>query len=128
MKTLFRLLRWPLGQIIIFLDWLSGPKPPAHSAEVQRELDAQTARLKLYQFQQCPFCVITRRRIRGLGLNIETRDARNDPRWQSELIEQGGKYQVPCLRIDQGEGNIEWLYESKNIIRYLDQRFAAEKP
>ena len=128
MKTLIRLLRWPLGQIIIFLDWISGPKPPPRSDEVQQELDAQTAQLKLYQFQSCPFCVRTRRRIRGLGLNIETRDARNDPRWQSELIEQGGKYQVPCLRIDQGNDNIEWLYESKNIIKYLDQRFAADKP
>jgi len=127
MKTLFRLLRWPLGQIIIFLDWISGPKPPTHSAETQQKLDAQTAHLKLYQFQQCPFCVRTRRSIRGLGLNIETRDARNDPRWHNELIEQGGKYQVPCLRIDKGNDDIEWLYESKNIIRYLDQRFATDK-
>jgi hypothetical protein len=46
-------------------------------------------------------------------LNIETRDARNDPCWQSELVEQGGKYQVPCLRIDKGDDNVEWLYESK---------------
>ena len=128
MKTLFRLLRWPLGQIIVFLDWISGPKPPARSAEVQRQLDAQTAHLKLYQFQQCPFCVMTRRRIRGLGLNIETRDARNDPHWQRELIEQGGKYQVPCLRIDNGDDDIEWLYESRDIVRYLDRRFAADKP
>lgn len=128
MKTLFRLLRWPLGQIIIFLDWISGPKPPTRSAEAQQKLDAQTTHLKLYQFHQCPFCVRTRRSIRGLGLNIETRDTRNDPRWQSELIEQGGRYQVPCLRIDKGDENIEWLYESKDIIRYLDQRFANGPP
>ena len=128
MKTLFRLLRWPLGQIIIFLDWISGPRPPARSAEAQQELDAQTAHLKLYQFRQCPFCVRTRRGIRRLGLNIETRDARNDPRWQNELIEQGGKYQVPCLRIDKGDDQTEWLYESKDIIRYLDQRFATDRP
>lgn len=126
MKYFFRLLRWPLGQLIIFLDWISGPKPPERSAEEQQALDAQTASLKLYQFQQCPFCVKTRRRIRGLGLNIETRDARNDPRWQAELVEQGGRYQVPCLRIDKGDGTIEWLYESKRIIQYLDQRFAVE--
>ena len=125
MKIFFRLLRWPLGQIIIFLDWISGPRPPAYSAEVQQQLDAQTAQLKLYQFQQCPFCVRTRRNIRRLGLNIETRDARNDPDWHNELIEQGGRYQVPCLRIDKGNENIEWMYESKNIIQYLDQRFSS---
>ena len=128
MKYFFRLLRWPLGQLVIFLDWISGPKPPERSEEQQQALDAQTASLKLYQFQQCPFCVRTRRRIRGLGLNIETRDARNDPRWQAELIQQGGRYQVPCLRIDKGDDTIEWLYDSQNIIRYLDQRFATEQP
>ena len=126
MKYLFRLLRWPLGQLVIFLDWISGPKPPEHPAEVQQALDAQTAHLKLYHFRQCPFCVRTRRRIRGLGLNIETRDARNDQHWQKELIEQGGKYKVPCLRIDKGDDTIEWLYESKDIIRYLEQRFATD--
>ena len=125
MKTFFRLIRWPLGQLIIFLDWVSGPKPPVRSAEAQQALDAQTEHLKLYQFRQCPFCVRTRRRIRGLGLNIETRDARYDPHWQAELVEQGGRYQVPCLRIDNGDDTVEWLYESKKIIRYLDHRFAA---
>ena len=43
MKYFFRLLRWPLGQLVIFLDWISGPKPPEHSPEVQQALDAQTA-------------------------------------------------------------------------------------
>jgi glutaredoxin len=123
MKYFFRLIRWPLGQLIIFLDWISGPKPPAHTEEKQEKLDAETSGLKLYQFKQCPFCVKTRRNIRRLGLNIETRDARNDPKWQDELVNQGGKYQVPSLRIDNGDEKAEWLYESKNIIQYLDQRF-----
>lgn len=38
------------------------------------------------------------------GLNIELRDAKNDPRWEQELIEQGGKRQVPCLRINNEDG------------------------
>jgi hypothetical protein len=41
--------------------------------------------------------------------------------------EQGGRYQVSCLRIDKGDDNIEWLYESRNITRYLNQRFASER-
>lgn len=123
MKTIFRLLRWPLGQIVIFLDWLSRPQPPPHSPQQQEKLDAETSGLKLYQFNQCPFCVRTRRSIRRLGLNIETRDARNDAQWKNELIDQGGRYQVPSLRIDNDDKNVEWIYESKNIIQYLDQRF-----
>ena len=123
MKYFFRLIRWPLGQIIIFLDWISSPRPPSHTDEEREKLDTETSGLKLYQFQQCPFCVMTRRNIRRLGLNIETRDARNDPKWQNELINQGGKYQVPSLRIDNGDENVEWLYELKNIVQYLDNRF-----
>jgi glutaredoxin len=123
MKTLFRILRWPLGQIVILLDWLTRPSKPAHSAPRQAELDQLTASLKLYQFAQCPFCVKTRRTIRRLGLNIELRDARGDAHWRSELIQQGGRHQVPCLRLLKGDGSSRWLYESKEIIRYLEQHY-----
>jgi glutaredoxin len=123
MKTLFRILRWPLGQIVILLDWLTRPSKPAHSAPRQAELDQLTASLKLYQFAQCPFCVKTRRTIRRLGLNIELRDARGDAHWRSELIQQGGRHQVPCLRLLKGDGSSRWLYESKDIIRYLEQHY-----
>ena len=123
MKTLFRTIRWPLGQLVIFVDWISRPPLPRLTAPRRIELDAITASMKLYQFRQCPFCVRTRRCIRRLGLNIELRDARNDPQWNSELIDEGGKYQVPCLRLIKEDGASEWLYGSKNIIGYLDQRF-----
>ncbi len=123
MKTIFRLLRWPLGQIVIFVDWITRPKIPVYAAEKRGELDANTMKMKLYHFKQCPFCVKTRRNIRRLGLNIETRDARNDPQWNSELINEGGKYQVPCLRVVKEDGSMEWMYGSKEIIRYLDKRF-----
>ncbi len=123
MKYIFRAIRWPLGQLVIFVDWISRPKTPGYSPEKQAELDAATSDMKLYHFKQCPFCVKTRRTIRRLGLNIETRDARNDPQWNTELINQGGKYQVPCLRIVNDDESVEWLYEANNINQYLDQRF-----
>lgn len=123
MKYIFRLLRWPLGQLVIFFDWITRPELPVISPEKRAELDAMTSTMKLYQFNQCPFCVKTRRNIRRLGLNIETRDARNDPQWNSELINQGGIYQVPCLRVVKEDGSIDWIYESDNIIEFLDQRF-----
>jgi glutaredoxin len=116
-------IRWPLGQLVILLDWITRPRLPKFDAARRSELDAMTASLKLYQFKQCPFCVRTRRHIRRLGLNIELRDARNDPQWQRELIEGGGKYKVPCLRLLDAQSDNEWLYESEDIIRYLDQRF-----
>lgn len=123
MKLLFRAIRWILGQIILFVDWITRPKPVERTPEQQAEVDSQTANLKLYHFQLCPFCVKTRRTVHKLALNIETRDARNDPKWNRELIEQGGKYQVPCLRIRKHNGDVEWLYESDDINAYLERRF-----
>jgi glutaredoxin len=125
MSFIFKPIRWVLGQIIIFIDWLTRPKPAVYAPDKKAEIDAQTAKLALYQFKQCPFCVKTRRTVRRLGLDIETRDARNDPKWNQELISEGGKYQVPCLRIVNDDGSVEWLYESTDINQYLDKRFGT---
>jgi len=125
MGFIFKPVRWVLGQIIIFIDWVTRPKPVQRSAETQKEVDEQTQNMALYQFQQCPFCVKTRRQIRRLALNIESRDARNDPQWNQELINDGGKYQVPCLKITAANGSVQWLYESTEINQYLDEKFAA---
>ena len=123
MGFIFKPVRWVLGQIIIFIDWVTRPKPLQRSAEKQAEVDAETKNMALYHFQMCPFCVKTRRQIRRLGLNIENRDARNDAKWNQELIDQGGKYQVPCLKITRDDGSVEWMYESAEINNYLQQRY-----
>ena len=125
MGFIFKPVRWVLGQIIIFIDWLTQPKPMQRSLETQKEVDQQTQNMALYQFQQCPFCVKTRRQIRRLALNIENRDARNDPQWNQELINDGGKYQVPCLKITAADGSVQWMYESTEINQYLDEKFAV---
>ena len=125
MGFIFKPVRWILGQIIIFIDWATRPKPMQRSAEAQAEVDKQTEKMALYHFQMCPFCVKTRRQIHRLGLNIENRDARYDEKWNQELIEEGGKYQVPCLKITKDDGAVEWMYESTDINQYLEKRFAT---
>ncbi|NOQ88518.1 MAG: glutaredoxin [Gammaproteobacteria bacterium] len=125
MGFIFKPVRWVLGQIIIFIDWLTRPKPMQRSADAQAEVDQQTENMVLYHFQMCPFCVKTRRQIRRLALSIENRDARNDPQWNQELINDGGKYQVPCLKITASDGSVNWMYESTEINQYLDEKFAA---
>lgn len=127
MSFIFKPVRWVLAQIIIFIDWITRPKPVQRVAGSQKQVDEQTEKMALYQFQQCPFCVRTRRQIHCLNLNIEKRDARNDPQWNSELINEGGKYQVPCLKVMADDGTVEWVYESKNINQYLDEKFSAQQ-
>jgi glutaredoxin len=126
MGFIFKPVRWVLGQIIIFIDWITRPKPVQRSAGAQTAVDKQTENMALYQFQQCPFCVKTRRQIRRLALNIENRDARNNPQWNQELINEGGKYQVPCLKITKADGSVEWMYESTDINQYLEEKFSVK--
>ncbi len=120
---LLKLLREGLGRAIVFADWLSRPKPVERPVEVQREIDERTRNLALYQFYACPFCVKTRRAIRRLNLPIETRNAHPGSQWRAELEEKGGKVQVPCLKIVDDDGRECWLYESDEIIRYLEKEF-----
>lgn len=63
-----------------------------------------------------------RRSAHKLNLPLEYRDARNDERHRRELEEGGGTIQVPCLRIDRDDGT-EWMYESDDIIEYLEKKF-----
>ena len=66
--------------------------------------------------------------MRRLGLNIELRDARGDMQWRQQLLAEGGRLQVPCLYIPQSSGDAQWLYESDDIIAYLEERFADRTP
>jgi glutathione S-transferase len=36
-------------------------------------------------------------------------------------VQGGGRATVPCLKIRRGD-EVEWLYESRDIIDYLDRR------
>lgn len=73
----------------------------------------------LYHFQLSPFSYRVRSAIRRLGLSIPMRDVLLDHEAFRELVKQGGKDQVPCLRIDEA-GGTRWLYESKDIVAYLE--------
>ena len=57
------------------------------------------------------------------SINIELRDIMNDELARQELLEGGGKAVVPCLKIKNGV-SVDWLYESMDIIRYLDEHFS----
>ncbi|QYJ77649.1 glutaredoxin family protein [Shewanella acanthi] len=116
------IIRWILGRIILLLNFVFAPKKRHRPSAEQQQIDAQTQSLALYQYPACPFCVKVRRAMRRQGLNIQTRDAKQSP-FKEELQNLGGKQQVPCLRIEEA-GKVQWLYESKDIIQYLDQRFA----
>lgn len=119
-------IRWVLGKIILLLDWVFTPKGIKRGAEDQAQIDSQTASLSLYQYLACPFCVKVRRAMKRQTLNIETRDAKRCDNTRDELLEGGGRLKVPCLRIEEKNGEVVWMYESSEIIRYLEDSFAPQ--
>lgn len=119
-----RIIHWLLGSLILFLDWLTTPKGIQRPAEKQAAIDEQTQNITLYQYKACPFCVKVRRTLKRLSLPVETRDAKRCETAREELVAGGGKLKVPCLRIDEGAGRVRWMYESRDIIGYLEQQFA----
>ncbi|MCH9696506.1 MAG: glutathione S-transferase N-terminal domain-containing protein [Gammaproteobacteria bacterium] len=85
--------------------------------------DGNTQGLTLYEYFSCPFCMMTRRVIQQLGVEIDRRDILKNNHFKQELITGGGKSQVPCLRIESPE-QVIWMYESRDIIHYLKQHFS----
>jgi glutathione S-transferase len=79
--------------------------------------------LALYQYQSCPYCARVRMALERLGVTLEIRDTQREPARRAELIREGGQSMVPCLRIAHPDGRVQWLYESADIIAYLQRRF-----
>ena len=119
---LVKALRNGLGCIIATVDSLTRPAKMKRSEEAQAEVNARAAKMTLYQFHGCPFCIKVRRTLHILNVPVALIDAK-DPTNEKVLIEQGGKRQVPCLRIADDSGQVTWMYESKQIIDYLNNRF-----
>lgn len=123
---MLNLIRTGLGRCIAGMNLLFAPKVVVRSPEAQAQVDQETTRLALYQFEFCPFCTKVRRSITRLGLKIQLREAKVSP-YKEQLIQGGGALQVPCLQITEASSNVKWLYESDAIIQYLDQRFSQVK-
>jgi len=114
------IIRWILGQVILALNFIFTPRSIKRDPQIQKNIDEQTQYLSLYQLPACPFCVKVRRTIKRQALKIETRNIKEDL-YLTELINEGGKRTVPCLKIAKPNENVIWLYESKAIVNYLNE-------
>ncbi|MDH5473858.1 MAG: glutathione S-transferase N-terminal domain-containing protein [Gammaproteobacteria bacterium] len=121
-----KLLRESLGQLVVIINFITLPRKIKRHPDAQKIVDEQARKMSLYQFKRCPFCVRTRRIIHQLNIPIELRDASHGSIYRNELKEGGGEIKVPCLRIDDN-GHTQWLYESTEIIAFLNERFGDHK-
>lgn len=124
-RYFFRAVHYTAGPLLLLWEKLATPAGMKRPVELQQQVDASTRSLVLYQFLMCPFCVTVRRTIKALSLNIETRDALRDMNSRQQLLQGGGRLQVPCLRVTDAQGNVTWMYESRAIVSYLQALYAT---
>ncbi|MFQ3248474.1 MAG: glutaredoxin [Glaciecola sp.] len=122
MSLIISLIRNLLGGIIAFVDLITRGTKLKRSKEAQAKVAKDSQELTLYQFFACPFCIKTRRAIYKLNLPILKRSVSKGSPYREELLQGGGRIQAPCLRIENGD-EVKWLYESSEIINYLQNRF-----
>jgi len=118
-SMLMSIIRWPIGQLILLINFVFSPKSPKRAVTEQAKLDEKTVGISLYQLPSCPFCVKVRRSIKREGLKIELRTISGKNDYREELIREGGKRTVPCLRIEKADGQVKWLYESSDVVAHL---------
>ncbi|MFA0087475.1 NrdH-redoxin [Vibrio sp. 10N.286.49.C2] len=118
-----KFIRIILGKIILVLNFVFSPRGVKRTAEAQNQANEKAKTLSLYQFEACPFCVKVRREMKRQSVNITLKDAKNDDVAREQLLEGGGRVKVPCLKIEKN-GQVEWMYESGDIVNYLQKEFA----
>ena len=84
---------------------------------------------QLFKSDTCGFCFRVRAYVDQLGMQLPLRDVHADAEAFGELLQGGGKSTVPCLRIERSTDTgiqVEWMYESLDIMRYLGERHASQ--
>ena len=89
--------------------------------------EESTPGLAIYGYPQCPFCRRVLDAANALGLEIPLRNTLQDDDHRRELEKALGQTTVPVLRIESVGGDLNWLRESDDIIRYLSKRFGAKR-
>lgn len=78
--------------------------------------------LILYSKSACPFCVNVMNFLDDRGIVYEERDVYENDEWMEELMQSGGKRQMPYL-VDTNRGVS--MYESRDIIQYIEQYYGT---
>ena len=58
-------------------------------------------------------------------MNIDLVDAKQES-FKQELIQNGGKQKVPCLKVELKNKSVRWIYESNDIIEFISKEIKLE--
>lgn len=93
-----------------------------HAADATAPEATKDSPLVLYYRDDCPYCWNVLSHLSDQHRTLPVKEINESTEAASELVQGGGKRQVPCLRIRENNGNkVTWLYQSTEIIKYLDE-------
>ncbi len=104
--------------------WRRWPMSRVGVSRVERFAMSRVEGLALYQYNSCPYCARVRSAFEELGLEIELRDTIAERERALEVVRATGRSTVPVLRIEEEDGTVRWMPESRDIVAYLRQRFS----
>lgn len=81
--------------------------------------NSEHPKLSLYHRHFCMFCSRVINAIKGLDIDIDGKNIWQDSDALQELKQATGRATVPVLRIETASGEVTWMPESTDIVRYL---------
>lgn len=100
--------------------------PVKRNSADQKRVERIASGLTLYTLSSCPYSAKVHRHLKQLNITVGIKNLKRCNAYQKELLAGGGRAQVPCLRIETPKGS-RWLYESQDILSYLDSKFMPKK-
>jgi glutathione S-transferase len=86
--------------------------------------NSATENYQLFKTEWCGFCHRVRSFLARHDIEVPLRDVNEDRDAFRELLQGSGRATVPCLRIQRGD-EVEWMFESADIMQYLAQRYGV---
>ncbi len=93
-----------------------------------RELSAEARDLTLFHYRGCWYCRRVWKALDELDLVIAEKDILEDPDAKHEIMAARGRRTVPVLRIALPDGRVRYMGQSRDIVRYLRERFGEPDP
>jgi glutaredoxin 2 len=81
--------------------------------------ESEHPKLSLYHRNFCMFCSRVIHAIKNLDIDIDGKNIWQNSDALRELEQATGRATVPVLRIELANGEVTWMPESSDIVRYL---------
>jgi glutaredoxin 2 len=89
--------------------------------------ESEHPKLSLYHRNFCMFCSRVINVIKNLDIDIDGKNIWQNSDALRELEQATGRVTVPVLRIELADGEVMWMPEAGDIVRYLSAYRNKEK-